>query len=78
MVRLRIDLKSGCFAQTPIIQANDGGACVMSHKQRFSSHYKDPFQSPRANAKKSFNQVNGETEQSQHNIILEKQMRTRT
>jgi hypothetical protein len=53
-------------------------ASVMSHKQRFSSHYKDPFQSPRANAKKSFNQVNGETEQSQHNIILEKQMRTRT
>ncbi|TSB45198.1 YpzG family protein [Alkalicoccobacillus porphyridii] len=50
----------------------------MSKKQSFTSHYKDPFQSPRANSKKSFHQVNGETEQSQHNIILEKQMRTRT
>ncbi|ALA51504.1 YpzG family protein [Shouchella clausii] len=46
---------------------------------RFShSLYTDPFMSPRANAKHAFHQVNGETQQSQHNIVLEAQMRKRT
>ncbi|MCE7792243.1 YpzG family protein [Salipaludibacillus sp. CUR1] len=40
--------------------------------------YRDPFQSPRANPKKAFHQVNGETEQSLHNQILEVEMRKRT
>ncbi|MGJ9385172.1 YpzG family protein [Salipaludibacillus neizhouensis] len=35
--------------------------------------YQDPFQSPRANPKRSFHQVNGETKQSLHNQILEVQ-----
>ncbi|MCR6097220.1 YpzG family protein [Salipaludibacillus agaradhaerens] len=38
----------------------------------------DPFQSPRANPKRAFHQVNGETEQSLHNQILEVQTRKRT
>ncbi|WP_416149025.1 YpzG family protein [Salipaludibacillus sp. HK11] len=41
------------------------------------SLYGDPFQSPRANPKKSFHQVNGETEQSLHNQILAVQTRKR-
>ena len=40
---------------------------------RFShSLYTDPFMSPRANAKHAFHQVNGETQQSQHNIALKR------
>ena len=41
-------------------------------------HYTDPFQSPRANPKHSFHQVNGETEQSLHNRVLEVQTRKRS
>ncbi|WP_209124076.1 YpzG family protein [Alkalihalobacillus sp. BA299] len=47
------------------------------HKVR-GKNYADPFQSPRANPKHAFHQVNGETEQSQHNIILEVQTRKRS
>ncbi|AIC93803.1 MULTISPECIES: YpzG family protein [Shouchella] len=47
-------------------------------QSRFSSLYQDPFMSPRANSKHAFHQVNGETQQSQHNIVLEAQMRKRT
>lgn len=40
--------------------------------------YDSPFQSPRANPKHAFHQVNGETEQSLHNQILEVQTRKRS
>ncbi|MFB4213816.1 YpzG family protein [Shouchella sp. JSM 1781072] len=48
------------------------------NKSHFNSLYRDPFMSPRANSKHAFHQVNGETQQSQHNIVLEAQMRKRT
>ncbi|MDG5786236.1 YpzG family protein [Evansella sp. AB-P1] len=41
-------------------------------------HYKDPFHDPRANPKHAFHQVNGETEQSLHNRVLEVQTRKRS
>ncbi|WP_100371813.1 YpzG family protein [Bacillus sp. FJAT-45037] len=47
-------------------------------KPRKNTPYKDPFCSPRSNPKHAFHQVNGETEQSQHNIILEVQTRKRS
>ncbi len=40
--------------------------------------YVDPFQSPRANPKHAFHQVNGETEQSLHNYVLAVQTRKRS
>ncbi|UCZ55244.1 YpzG family protein [Bacillus shivajii] len=40
--------------------------------------YDDPFQSPRANPKHAFHQVNGETEQSLHNQVLAVQTRKRS
>ncbi|WP_193432299.1 YpzG family protein [Caenibacillus caldisaponilyticus] len=49
----------------------------MDNRISAASLYKDPFQSPRANAKRSFHQVNGETEQSLHNKILQIQTRKR-
>ncbi|WZX99264.1 YpzG family protein [Bacillus sp. FSL W7-1360] len=39
--------------------------------------YRDPFMSPRANPKRAFHQVNGETQQSLHNIVLGTEMRKR-
>ncbi|WP_096187911.1 YpzG family protein [Evansella halocellulosilytica] len=42
------------------------------------NNYEDPFQSPRANPKHAFHQVNGETEQSLHNQVLEVQTRKRS
>jgi len=42
------------------------------------NEYHDPFQSPRANPKKAFHQVNGETRKSLHNIVLEVQTRKRS
>ncbi|KGX87413.1 hypothetical protein N781_14345 [Pontibacillus halophilus JSM 076056 = DSM 19796] len=47
-------------------------------KSFFDNLYSDPFQSPRANPKHSKAQINGETQQSQHEIILSKQMKKRT
>lgn len=47
-------------------------------KPFFKNLYQDPFQSPRANPKHAFQQVNGETQQGHHNIILEKQTRKRS
>ncbi|WP_084405792.1 YpzG family protein [Alteribacter aurantiacus] len=44
----------------------------------FGLKYSDPFQSPRANPKHAFHQVNGESQQSQHNQILEVQTRKRS
>ncbi|BAB04645.1 YpzG family protein [Halalkalibacterium halodurans] len=40
--------------------------------------YRDPFHSPRANPKHAFHQVNGETQQSLHNHVLEVDTRKRT
>ncbi|MFC5713263.1 YpzG family protein [Thalassorhabdus alkalitolerans] len=48
----------------------------MKHKN-MQTHYQSPFQSPRSNPKHAFNQVNGETEQSLHNKVLEIQARKR-
>ncbi|MFN7252854.1 MAG: YpzG family protein [Anaerobacillus sp.] len=42
-----------------------------------SPNYQDPFQSPRANPKHSYAQVNGETEVSLHNYVLRVQTRKR-
>ncbi|KGX88123.1 YpzG family protein [Pontibacillus litoralis] len=47
------------------------------HKQLFNNSYNDPFQSPRANPKHSAHQVNGETQQSQTNIKLQNQVKSR-
>jgi hypothetical protein len=50
----------------------------MAKTQKNKNAFKDdPFQSPRANPKRSFHQVNGETEQSLHNQILAVQTRKR-
>ncbi|MGO4889823.1 YpzG family protein [Anaerobacillus sp. MEB173] len=48
-------------------------------KKHANSHryYSDPFQSPRANPKHAFAQVNGETERSLHNQVLRIQTRKR-
>ncbi|MFC4619737.1 YpzG family protein [Camelliibacillus cellulosilyticus] len=49
----------------------------MDHKKMFakseSFNYTDPFQSPRANPKHSFHQVNGETAANLHNQIMKVQ-----
>lgn len=47
-------------------------------KKFYKNLYQDPFQMPRANPKHAFNQVNGETQQTQHEIILENQTRKRS
>ncbi len=49
----------------------------MFDKHKRNTFVKDPFQSPRANPKRAFHQVNGETEQTQQGIILEVQTRKR-
>ncbi|WP_396126132.1 YpzG family protein [Anaerobacillus sp. CMMVII] len=41
------------------------------------ANYQDPFQSPRANPKHAYAQVNGETELSLHNYVLQVQTRKR-
>ncbi|MED1562573.1 hypothetical protein AJ85_05965 [Alkalihalobacillus alcalophilus ATCC 27647 = CGMCC 1.3604] len=46
-------------------------------KEKKRYNYQDPFQSPRANPKRAFHQVNGETQQSYHNIVLAVQTRKR-
>lgn len=47
-------------------------------KKYFENLYQNPFQNPRANPKHAFNQVNGETMQTQHEIILENETRKRS
>ncbi|WP_084031503.1 YpzG family protein [Anaerobacillus arseniciselenatis] len=42
------------------------------------ANYQDPFNSPRANPKHAFMQVNGETQQSLHNYVLQIQTRKRS
>ncbi|OEH91388.1 YpzG family protein [Bacillus solimangrovi] len=49
-----------------------------NRKKFYENRYADPFQSPRANPKKAYQQVNGETQQSQQSIILENQTRKRS
>ncbi|MYL35285.1 YpzG family protein [Pontibacillus yanchengensis] len=48
------------------------------NKRFLDNLYKDPFQSPNANPKHAANQVNGETQQTQSEIITEVQMRKRS
>lgn len=49
------------------------------NKKPFYDHlYQDPFQMPRANPKHSFEQVNGETQPSQRDIIIKNQTRKRS
>lgn len=50
----------------------------MAKSQNKKTFNDDPFQSPRANPKRAFHQVNGETEQSLHNQILAVQTRKRS
>ncbi|MFG6117494.1 YpzG-like protein [Thalassobacillus cyri] len=47
------------------------------HKGFFDNLYSDPFDSPRANPKHAAHQVNGETQQTQSEIITEVQMNKR-
>ncbi|KGX83154.1 YpzG family protein [Pontibacillus marinus] len=47
-------------------------------KKFFKNLYSDPFQSPRANPKHAFDQVNGETQQTQAEYITQVQMRKRS
>ncbi|GAF66575.1 YpzG family protein [Alkalihalobacillus trypoxylicola] len=47
-------------------------------KEKNIKHYQDPFQSPRANPKHAFQQVNGETQQSYHNYVLAIETRKRS
>lgn len=49
-----------------------------NRKKFFENMYANPFQSPRANPKHSFQQVNGETQQGQHNYILAVETRKRS
>ncbi|WLR51257.1 YpzG family protein [Bacillus tianshenii] len=49
-----------------------------NRKKYFENIYANPFQSPRANPKHAFQQVNGETQKGQHNLILEVQTRKRS
>ncbi|WP_425451992.1 YpzG family protein [Bacillus taeanensis] len=42
------------------------------------NHYRDPFQSPRANSKHAHKQVNGETQRALNTQILEVQTRKRS
>ncbi|WP_281183669.1 YpzG family protein [Bacillus marinisedimentorum] len=51
---------------------------MSKQKKFFDNMHQNPFQSPRANPKHAFEQVNGETEKSLHNYILEKQTRKRS
>ncbi|WP_181350714.1 YpzG family protein [Thalassobacillus sp. CUG 92003] len=45
---------------------------------KHTGDYKSPFSSPRANPKHASQQVNGETQQSQSEIITQVQMKKRT
>ncbi|WP_082676757.1 YpzG family protein [Shouchella shacheensis] len=45
------------------------------NKHLKNGSYRDPFMSPRANPKHAFHQVNGETQQTQRDIVLEAQTR---
>jgi hypothetical protein len=47
-------------------------------KKFYDNLYSTPFQQPWANPKHSFSQVNGETQQNQHAIILEYDVRKRS
>ncbi|MFD1020606.1 YpzG family protein [Thalassobacillus hwangdonensis] len=47
------------------------------NKNFFDNMYQDPFDSPRANPKHASHQVNGETQQSQTGIKIERQVRSR-
>ncbi|WP_407272355.1 YpzG family protein [Radiobacillus sp. PE A8.2] len=46
------------------------GKARHTHKPFSQNLYQDPFQSPRANPKHASNQVNGETQKTQAEIIL--------
>ncbi|WP_349409485.1 YpzG family protein [Pseudalkalibacillus sp. SCS-8] len=48
------------------------------NRDKMHPNYEDPFQSPRANPKHSFNQVNGETQRSLHNHVLKVETRKRS
>ncbi|HEX7066433.1 MAG TPA: YpzG family protein [Bacillales bacterium] len=48
------------------------------NRQKHGPGYEDPFQSPRANPKHAFRQVNGETQQNRRNYVIEIQTRKRT
>ncbi|WLD93973.1 YpzG family protein [Alkalihalobacillus sp. AL-G] len=47
-------------------------------QNRLYAMYEDPFQSPRANPKHSYQQVNGETQRSLHNHVLKVETRKRS
>ncbi|MBM7553840.1 YpzG family protein [Thalassobacillus pellis] len=49
-----------------------------THKAFYENLYSDPFDSPRANPKHAAHQVNGETRQSQSEIITQVQMNKRS
>ncbi|MCM3762231.1 YpzG family protein [Halalkalibacter oceani] len=46
-------------------------------KEKQFVRYKDPFDSPRANPKHAADQVNGETQMTQHEIVLKNNVRKR-
>ncbi|TWI52886.1 YpzG family protein [Halalkalibacter nanhaiisediminis] len=46
-------------------------------KEKNTLQYKSPFDSPRANPKHADNQVNGETQMTQHDIVLRNNVRAR-
>ncbi len=49
-----------------------------NNRDRLHPKYEDPFQSPRANPKHAHNQVNGETQQTYNDIVLQVQTRKRS
>jgi hypothetical protein len=49
-----------------------------NRKKYGENKYADPFQSPRANPKHAWAQINGETQQGQNDIILQRQTRKRS
>ncbi|WP_017754320.1 YpzG family protein [Calidifontibacillus oryziterrae] len=51
----------------------------MSKRTKFKQHiYQNPFQSPHANPKHAYHQVNGETRRTVNLIILEHETRKRS
>ncbi|GMB09298.1 YpzG-like protein [Thermolongibacillus altinsuensis] len=49
-----------------------------SKKKFYDNLYSNPFQQPWANPKHAHSQVNGETQQTQHAIVLEYDVRKRS
>ena len=78
MDQLVIILKNGCYDQINVkrkIGKIIKEVFALDFKSRADDlpEYRDIFQSPRANPKHAYRQINGETQMSQHDFILQRQ-----